>query len=104
MFLAQRMTTFNIHFENVTLPTRGCQLKLQVDRENIFDEKEQLFGKLTEVMSRIHNDKVWKSTDSKRFANVSRENLTRLLSAAQDFLHLQQDTFSNRPDYAKQWK
>jgi hypothetical protein len=104
MFLAQRITTFNIHFENATLPARSYQPGFQAIPDDYLNEKEQLLGKLRDFISRIHSDPLLVSMDREQLKEISRENLTRLVSTAQGFFHMQQDTLSNRPDNAKQHK
>jgi hypothetical protein len=103
MFLAQRITTFNIYFENVTLPAHIPHPVLQPVTENHLKEKQRLLGKIKDVISRMNSDAVWKSVDSlEQLADISREHLTRFLSAAEGLSHLQQDTFLNKSDRAKQ--
>jgi hypothetical protein len=104
MFLAQRITTFNIHFENATLPACSYQPGFPAITNNSLNEKEQLLGKLRDFISRIHSDPLLVSMDREQLKEISCKNLTRLVSMAQGFFHMQQDTLSNRPDNAKQYK
>ena len=104
MFLAQRMTTSNIHFENAVLPPAGPLSQLPVpENQQILAEKEQLRDKIRDTIARFSYDALWCSVNSQEgLNNISRSNLTKLLSAAEGFGHLQRDVFLNIPDHAKQ--
>jgi hypothetical protein len=94
MFLAQRITVFNIYFEKIILPYRS-QPVLPPSAENYLAEKQRIFGKLKEVIGNVYR----RSIDSpEHLVDISRESLTRLLSAAEGLSHLQRDTLSNKVD------
>ena len=102
MFLAQRITTHNIHFENVVVSAPQPVLE-PVAPENHREEKQRLLAKIRDGVDKLSNDALWRVVSSDEGLNkISRSNLTRLLSVIDGVKHLQTDVFLNRPDYSKQ--
>jgi hypothetical protein len=101
MYLAQRITTFNIHYDHAILPVHRYEPAFEpILEHHTLDEKQRLLRRFEEIANRIAS---WKPVGSpEQLGEISRDSLTRLVSAAEGLWHIQRDTLLNRADNAKQ--
>ncbi|KAF8584177.1 hypothetical protein K439DRAFT_1616892 [Ramaria rubella] len=94
-----RMTTFIISLVKTVLPPMPLILPNPVC-EAQRQEKRRLIVKIKTALTHLNNDTCWHPVHCNRGVDeVSREGLTKILSAMEGLSHLQGEVLLNKPDY-----
>jgi len=104
MFLALRVTNYPIHLPHAVVLGRRIR---ESDKEETLDDqraaKRSLIEKIREEFRYLERDDLWRRVErDERLNNISRSDLTRLLSSAQSVKYSAQEIFFSRPDFATQ--
>ncbi|KIJ47672.1 hypothetical protein M422DRAFT_248680 [Sphaerobolus stellatus SS14] len=105
MFIIQRVTTFNIQIERSIIPPAplpGPEITNAVEARQ--QEKLLLLDKATALMDALADRFHFKRLQSSKeeLDKVSTASITQYISAAQGLLHLKNDVFLHKSDYATQ--
>ncbi|KIJ25137.1 hypothetical protein M422DRAFT_273914 [Sphaerobolus stellatus SS14] len=104
MFLAQRVTTYNIQLEKSILPAAVVSDPETIVNEGRRDEKLHLVDKALTLMDLLADRSLFKRVQSSEdeLDKVSTASLTQYISAAEGLLHMKNDVFLHKLDHAKQ--
>jgi len=104
MFLALRVTNYPIHLPHaVVLGRRNRESHEEETLEDHRVAKRSLIEKIREEFRYLERDNLWRRVErDEELDNISRSDLTRLLSSAQSVKHSAEDIFFSRPDFATQ--
>ncbi|KIJ34131.1 hypothetical protein M422DRAFT_263781 [Sphaerobolus stellatus SS14] len=104
MFLAQRVTTYNIQLEKLSLPAAVVSDPETIVNEGCRDEKLHLLDKALTLMDLLADRSLFKQVQSSEdeLDKVSSASLTQYISAAEGLLHMKNDVFLHKLDHAKQ--